>query len=58
METTLNKIWKHDPCEDGWEKLTESLGDIPRDKPIKILTILESNDLDDALWAQIGRAHV
>jgi len=51
METTLNKIWKQRPCGYGWEKLNTYLGPISKDDPVKILTILESNGFDDALWA-------
>ena len=52
MKTTLNKIRQHAPCSDGWKKLLESLGKSKSDdEPIFILTILESNGLDDALWA-------
>ena len=51
MRTTLNKIRVHGPCQDGWKKLLAYLGKIgPDDEPLSILTILESNGLDDALW--------
>lgn len=49
--TTLNDIRKHSPCSDGWTKLLKHLGKTdPDDEPIGLLTILESNGLDDALW--------
>ena len=52
MKTTLNKIRQHAPCSDGWKKLLKSLGKRKSDdEPLSILTILESNGLDDALWA-------
>lgn len=52
METTLNKIRQHSPDEDGWKKLLSYLGKTKADdEPLPILTILESNGLDDALWA-------
>ena len=52
MKTTLNKIRQHAPCSDGWKKLLKSLGKRESDdEPLSILTILESNGLDDALWA-------
>lgn len=56
--TTLNKILAHGPCgrdsgsTDGWAKLLCYLHKtLPDDEPLSILTILESNGLDDALWA-------
>ena len=52
MKTTLQKILKHAPCEDGWEKLLQNLDKTEADnEPLSLLTILESNGLDDALWA-------
>ena len=49
--TTLNKIRSHGPCEDGWKKLLEHLGKTEADdEPLPLLTILESNGLDDCLW--------
>ncbi len=50
--TTLNKIRKHDPCSDGWAKLLKHLGKSKADdEPVSIITILDSNGVDDALWA-------
>ena len=50
--TTLAKIREHDPCADGWAKLLKHLGKTEADnEPLSLLTILESNGLDDALWA-------
>ena len=58
MNTTLNKILKHGPCGQekgsmvGWDKLLTYLGKSePDDEPLSIKTILESNGIDDALWA-------
>lgn len=49
--TTLNAIRKHSPCKDGWEKLLKHLGKTKADdEPVTLLTILDSNGLDDALW--------
>lgn len=49
--TTLNKIREHHPCTDGWETLLTHLGKTKADdEPLSLLTILESNGLDDALW--------
>jgi len=49
--TTLNKIRAHSPCEEGWEKLLKHLGKTKADnEPLPLLTILESNGMDDTLW--------
>ena len=49
--TTLNEIREHSPCRGGWEKLLSHLGKTKADdEPMHLLTILESNGLDDALW--------
>ena len=51
MKTTLNKIRAHHPCADGYAKLCKFLGKTHADDDeIDLLTILESNGLDDALW--------
>jgi hypothetical protein len=51
MYTTLAKIREHSPCSDGWAKLLKHLGKTKADrKPLAIVTILDSNGLDDALW--------
>jgi hypothetical protein len=51
MQTTLNKIRSHDPCGSGWRKLLKHLGKTEADdEPLPLLTVLESNGLDDALW--------
>lgn len=50
--TTLNKIREHSPCREGWETLLTSLGKTkPDDDPLSFKTIIESNGLDDAIWA-------
>jgi hypothetical protein len=50
--TTLNAIREHQPCAGGWEKLLRHLGKTQADdEPLSLLTILESNGIDDALWA-------
>ena len=52
MQTTLNKIKSHSPCEDGWKKLLNYLGKTKADdEPLELRTILESNELDDTIWA-------
>ena len=50
--TTLNKIREHSPCREGWEKLLTSLGKTKADdEHLSFKTILESNGLEDAIWA-------
>ena len=52
MKTTLNKIKEHYPCENGWKKLLTFLNKTKADdEELSLLTILESNGLNDALWA-------
>lgn len=49
--TTLAEIRAQAPCEDGWQKLLKHLAKTKADdEPLALLTILESNGLDDALW--------
>ena len=48
---TLDDIRKHRPCSPGWTKLLTHLGKTKADdKPFPLATVLESNNLDDALW--------
>ena len=52
MQTTLNKIKSHSPCEDGWKKLLNNLGKTEADdEELELRTILESNGIEDTLWA-------
>ena len=49
--TTLNAIRQHSPCEDGWQKLLKYLGKTKADdEPLSLITILDSNGFNDALW--------
>jgi hypothetical protein len=51
MKTTLNAIRDHHPCADGWKKLLANLGKTAADDdPLSLITILDSNGIDDALW--------
>ena len=51
MKTTLNAIRDHHPCSDGWKKLLANLGKTAADDdPLSLITILDSNGIDDALW--------
>jgi hypothetical protein len=60
MQTTLNKIKAHSPCgllepkntEKGWGKLLNHLNKTQSDdEPLELRTILESNGLNDTIWA-------
>jgi hypothetical protein len=50
--TTMAAIRAHRPCDAGWSKLIAHTGLNPKDDetPVSLLTILESNGLDDAWW--------
>jgi len=49
--TTLNKIHECSPCVSGWKTLLQYLGKTKADnEPLSFLTILKSNEFDDALW--------
>lgn len=49
--TTLNRIRAAKPCEEGWRKLLSYLSKTKADdEPLDLLTILNSNGFDDALW--------
>ena len=51
MFTTLNKIRAFKPCEDGWKKLLQHLNKTKADdEQLSIITILDSNGMNDALW--------
>jgi hypothetical protein len=52
MQTTLNRIKYHSPCEDGWKKLLNYLNKTQSDdEPLELRTILESNGIQDTIWA-------
>jgi len=49
--TTLAAIRAAHPCEGGWRKLLGHLGKTAADdESLPLLTVLDSNGLDDALW--------
>ena len=51
VTTTLRQIRQHEPCADGWRTLLTFLGKTGADDdPLPLVTILQSNGLDDALW--------
>lgn len=50
--TTLNKLREHSPCCEGWRRLLTYLGKTKADdEPLSFKSILDSNGLDDAIWA-------
>lgn len=52
MQTTLNKIKEHSPCKEGWEKLLNYLLKTEADDEVlELRTILESNGVEDTIWA-------
>ena len=52
ISTTLNKIRAAHPCKDGWKKLLRRLGKTRADdEPLPLSVILDSNGLNDCLWA-------
>jgi len=52
MKTTLNRIKEYSPCPEGWSKLLTYLNKTEADdEPLDLLTILESNGVEDCLWA-------
>jgi len=56
ITTTLNKIREYSPCIDGWEKLLKHLGKTKADdEEFPLSVLLESNNLDDCLWALRSR---
>lgn len=51
MKTTLKKIREHDPCEDSWKKLLQSLGKTKADDTeVTIRYILDLLGVEDAIW--------
>jgi len=51
LTTTLAAIRQHSPCEDGWARLLKHLGKTKiDDEPLALVTVLDSNGLQDALW--------
>jgi hypothetical protein len=50
--TTLNRIKQEEPCSEGWTKLLSFLNKTKSDNdPLDLLTILESNGVEDCIWA-------
>jgi hypothetical protein len=52
IKITLNQIRKHEPCSSGWERLLKFQGKTKADdEEFPFSSLLDSNGLDDALWA-------
>ena len=52
MNTTLNQIRKHNPCENSWKRLLASLGKTQADdEPLPLRHILDTLGVADAIWA-------
>ena len=52
LHVTLASLREHDACTDGLARLVAHLGeDWPDDKPINLLSCLESNTVGDVIWA-------
>lgn len=53
ITVSLNEIRAQSPCESGWKKVLASKGGTSADMDAQfpMTDILESNDLDDALWS-------
>ena len=53
LHTTRALLRQHDACTAGYRKLMAHLGGAaawPEDRPIPLLTVLESNGAADAIW--------
>ena len=57
LTTTLNLLHKAEACTERYKVLLATLGaNYPMDAEISLLTILETNGIDDALWALCATA--
>jgi hypothetical protein len=56
LTTTFTLLRRARACTSRYKFLRESLKDVKDDEPINLLTILETNGLDDALWALCATA--
>jgi len=57
LDTTLSAIGAANPCGTGYKKLVNYLGGAKKygyQTPIPLLTILDSNGIDDALWVAVN----
>ena len=51
LTTTFRLLRKANACEDSYRKLRKALEGVKDNDPINLLTILDTLNLDDALWA-------
>ena len=53
LTTTLNRLHAANACAERYQHLLKALGgpSVNHDAPINLLTILDSNGVDDCLWA-------
>lgn len=52
MNTTLNAIREHTPCEDSWKALLLSLNKTEADdEPLPLRHILDTLEIEDAIWS-------
>ena len=51
LTTTFKRLRKAGACEHRYKFLRQALKGVEDTEPINLLTILETNGLDDALWA-------
>ncbi len=54
LTTSFNALCKAGACEEGYKKLAKALGGVRKygaSVEINLLTILESNGFDDAVWS-------
>ena len=60
LTTTLNRLRSAGACESRYAHLLRALGgtSVDHDAPINLLTILEHNGVDDALWTLHSTAFV
>ena len=56
LTTTFTLLHRAGACSSRYRFLRESLKDVKNDEPINLLTILETNGFDDALWALCATA--
>ena len=55
LQVTFNSLKKHNACQYVYGRLSKALGGdeiYGLDTPINVLTILEHNGLEDAIWAR------
>jgi hypothetical protein len=57
LTTTFKLLREHGACTDGYRKLAKHLGSVEAygvTTPINLLTVLDSNGLDDTLWCLLA----